>query len=102
MKKKLCVLTMMMAAMLTGCTDVPDLSNVDNSLAAQYVADALLRNDKNYDDSLDYDHSILQATPTPAPTPVPTPAPSGGPDKDACPFTTHSRKCSKLLYSASS
>lgn len=82
MKKKLCVLTMMMAAMLTGCTDVPDLSNVDNSLAAQYVADALLRNDKNYDDSLDYDHSILQATPTPAPTPVPTPAPSGGPDKD--------------------
>ena len=78
MKKKLCVLTMMMAAMLTGCTDVPDLSNVDNSLAA----DALLRNDKNYDDSLDYDHSILQATPTPAPTPVPTPAPSGGPDKD--------------------
>ena len=82
MKKKLCVLTMMMAAMLTGCTDVPDLSNVDNSLAAQYVADALLRNDKNYDDSLDYNHSILQATPTPAPTPVPTPAPSGGPDKD--------------------
>lgn len=82
MKKKLCVLTMMMAAMLTGCTDVPDLSNVDNSLAAQYVADALLRNDKNYDDSLDYDHSILQATPTSAPTPVPTPAPSGGPDKD--------------------
>lgn len=82
MKKKLCVLTMMMAAMLTACTDVPDLSNVDNSLAAQYVADALLRNDKNYDDSLDYDHSILQATPTPAPTPVPTPAPSGGPDKD--------------------
>jgi len=82
MKKKLCVLTIVMAAMLTGCTDVPDLSNVDNNLAAQYVADALLRNDKNYDDSLDYDHSILQATPTPAPTPVPTPAPSGGPDAE--------------------
>lgn len=76
MKKKLCVLTMVMAAMLTGCTDVPDLSKMDNNLAAQYVADALLRNDKNYDDSLDYDHSILQATPTPAPTPVPTPVPS--------------------------
>ncbi|MCI8770997.1 MAG: hypothetical protein HFH73_07585 [Lachnospiraceae bacterium] len=76
MKKKLCVLTMAMAAVLTGCTEVPDLSHVDNNLAAQYVADALLRNDKNYDDSLDYDHSILQATPTPAPTPVPTPAPS--------------------------
>lgn len=76
MKKKLCVLTMVTAAVLTGCTDVPDLSHVDNNLAAQYVADALLRNDKNYDDSLDYDHSILQATPTPAPTPVPTPVPS--------------------------
>ena len=76
MKKKLCVLTMVTAALLTGCTDVPDLSHVDNNLAAQYVADALLRNDKNYDDSLDYDHSILQATPTPAPTPVPTPVPS--------------------------
>ena len=82
MKKKLCVLTMVMAAMLTGCTDVPDLSNVDNSLAAQFVADALLRNDKNYDDSLDYDHSILQATPTPAPTPVPTPVPSDGQGAD--------------------
>lgn len=74
MKKKLCVLTMVMATMLTGCTDVPDLSHVDNNLAAQYVADALLQNDKNYDDSLDYDHSLLQATPTPAPTAVPTPA----------------------------
>lgn len=76
MKKKLCVLTLIATVALTGCTQVPDLSNVDNNLAAQYVADALLKYDKNYDDSLDYDHSILQATPTPAPTPVPTPVSS--------------------------
>lgn len=76
MKKKLCVVTLVMATLLTGCTSVPDLSHVDNNLAAQYVADALLRNDKNYDDSLDYDHSILRATPTPRPTPIPTPVPS--------------------------
>lgn len=76
MKKKLCVLTMVTVAALTGCSHGPDLSRLDNSLAAQYVADALLRNDKNYDESLDYDHSLLQATPTPAPTPVPTPVPS--------------------------
>lgn len=76
MKRKLCVLTMVTVAALTGCSNGPDLSRLDNSLAAQYVADALLRNDKNYDESLDYDHSLLQATPTPAPTPVPTPAPT--------------------------
>jgi len=76
MKKKLCVIIMVTVAVLTGCSNGPDLSRLDNSLAAQYVADALLRNDKNYDESLDYDHSLLQATPTPAPTPVPTPVPS--------------------------
>lgn len=75
MKKKLCVLTLAAAVTLTGCTQVPDLSNVDNNLAAQYVADTLLKYDKNYDDLLDYDHSILWATPTPEPTPVPTPTP---------------------------
>lgn len=76
MKKKLCVLTLAASVVLTGCTEVPDLSNVDNNLAAQYVADALLKNDKEYDAALDYDHSLLQATPTPVPTAVPTPVPS--------------------------
>lgn len=76
MKKKLCILTLAASAVLTGCTQVPDLSDVDNNVAAQYVADALLRYDKNYDDSLDYDHSVLQPTPTPVPTAAPTPVPS--------------------------
>lgn len=76
MKRKLCIIALVTAAVLGGCsTDVPDLSNVDNNIAAQYVADALLRNDKHYDESLDYDHSVLKATPTPMPTEAPTPTP---------------------------
>ncbi len=86
MKKKLCVLTMVTVAALTGCSNGPDLSRLDNSLAAQYVADALLRNDKNYDESLDYDHSLLQATP--APTPVPTPVPSDSENGESAEKTT--------------
>ena len=87
MKRKLCVLTLVAAVALSGCTRVPDLSNIDNDIAAQYVADALLKHDKNYDDSLDYDHSILQATPTPAPTPVPTPVPSASAEATQQPGT---------------
>lgn len=76
MRRKLCIIALTTAAILGGCgTDVPDLSNVDNNIAAQYMADALLRNDKHYEESLDYDHSILEATPTPEPTEAPTPVP---------------------------
>ncbi len=76
MRRKLCIIALGIAALLVGCgTDVPDLSRVDNNVAAQYVADALLRGDKHYDESLDYDHSILEPTPEPTPTPVPTPEP---------------------------
>lgn len=72
MKKKMCVLALVTTVVLTGCSsDVPDLSKVDNNLAAQYMADRLLQKDKHYDEGLDYDHSVLQATPTPAPTVVP-------------------------------
>lgn len=78
MKKKLCIVALGCAVVLAGCgTDVPDLSRVDNNAAAQYVADALLRHDKHYDESLDYDHSLLEPTPTPEPTQAPTPEPEG-------------------------
>lgn len=77
MRKKLCIIALSVAAVLGGCgTDVPDLSRLDNNVAAQYVADALLRGDKHYDESLDYDHSILEPTPTPEPTPEPTAKPA--------------------------
>lgn len=76
MRRKICIIALSVATLLAGCgTDVPDLSRVDNNVAAQYVADALLRGDKHYDESLDYDHSILEPTPTPEPTPAPTAKP---------------------------
>ncbi|MCI8337395.1 MAG: hypothetical protein HFH62_01765 [Lachnospiraceae bacterium] len=76
MRRKFCIIALSIAMLLVGCgTDVPDLSRVDNNVAAQYVADALLRGDKHYDESLDYDHSILEPTHTPEPTPVPTATP---------------------------
>ena len=76
MRKKIGIIALGVAAVLAGCgTEVPDLSRLDNSMAAQYVADALLRADKHYDESLDYDHSILEPTPVPEPTQAPTPKP---------------------------
>lgn len=81
MRRKLCVVTLAAAMVLGGCaTDVPDLSHVDNNIAAQYVADALLSNDKHYDESLDYDHTLLEVTPTPEPTQAPTPKPQQSAD----------------------
>lgn len=83
MRRILSFIALGAAVMLAGCsTNVPDLSHVDNDLAAQYVADALLRNDKHYDESLDYDHSILEATPEPEPTEAPTPEPEEGSSPD--------------------
>ena len=54
MKRKLCILVFAVTVVFTGCSyNVPDLSNVDNDLAGQYVADALLRYDKHYDGALE-------------------------------------------------
>lgn len=84
MRRKLCIIALGVAALLVGCgTDVPDLSRVDNNVAAQYVADALLRGDKHYDESLDYDHSILEPTPEPTPVPTAKPEEDGKPGDDA-------------------
>lgn len=70
MKKKICLTAVMAALVLTGCGGVPDLSKENNGTAAQYVADALLKHDKHYDEGLDYDHSLLKPTPTPTPAPA--------------------------------
>lgn len=79
MKRKLGILVFAVTVVFSGCSyNVPDLSNVDNDLAGQYVADALLRYDKHYDEALEYDHALLQPTPTPVPTAAPaTAAPAG-------------------------
>ena len=71
MRKKRCVLAFVMVLALTGCgPDVPDLSKLDNDMTGQYMADALLAHDKNYNDSLEYDHSVLEPTPEPTKKPA--------------------------------
>ncbi|MBR1743452.1 MAG: DUF5067 domain-containing protein [Lachnospiraceae bacterium] len=71
MRKKVSLTAVAAALLLTACgPGVPDLSKGNNDTAAQYVADALLRNDKHYDEGIDYDHSLLVPTPTPEPTPA--------------------------------
>lgn len=72
LKKKISLTAMVAALVLAGCGGgVPDLSKENAGTAAQYVADALLRNDKHYDEGIDYDHSLLKPTPTPVPTLAP-------------------------------
>lgn len=72
MRKRLSIMVFAVVALLTACgVQVPDLSETDNNVAAQYVAGALLKYDKAYDDSLDYDHSLLKPTPKPTPKPKP-------------------------------
>lgn len=73
MRKKLVIATALCAILMTGCaTDVPDLSRVDSRKASEYMAGQLLKYDSNYDYGLDYDHAILDPTPTPQPTVSPT------------------------------
>lgn len=78
--KRLIAIAAVVTFTLTGCGSVPDLDHVNRDMEAEYMAGALLKYDKNNDDMLDYDRSILRATPTPVPTSRPaqkTAAPSG-------------------------
>ncbi|MDE6568606.1 MAG: DUF4352 domain-containing protein [Lachnospiraceae bacterium] len=80
MKKKyiISMVTVASAVVLTSCaSQVPELSELDNNKAAEYMAGEMLKYDEDYALALDYDRSILEATPTPAPTPkqVATPKP---------------------------
>lgn len=77
------IITAASAVFLTSCaTQVPELSKFDNDKAAEYMAGEMLKYDADYAYALDYDRSILQATPTPAPTKVPvaTPEPENSSD----------------------
>ena len=73
MKKNILILmTLAATVLLTSCgTQVPTLSKLDNNKAAEYMAGEILKNDEDYAFALDYDRSILYATPTPSPTLAP-------------------------------
>ena len=81
MKKRLIVTAAVMALALTGYGSGPNLDDVSRSMEAEYMAGTLLKYDKNNDDMLDYDRSVLRATPTPEPTR--TPVPFGSPAASA-------------------
>lgn len=77
MRKRFFVAALAVAVLLTGCTNVPDLSRVHNNIEAEYMAGLMLKYDANYDEMLDYDRSILNPTPTPEPTRTPVARQSG-------------------------
>lgn len=68
MKKRFCVAVLIIAVMLTGCSNGPNLSRVHRNMEAEYMAGLLLKYDADYGEMLDYDRSILNPTPTPEPT----------------------------------
>lgn len=71
MRSKIGVAAIAAALLLTGCTSAPDLSRLQNDMESEYIAGTILKYSANYDEMLDYDRSILNATPTPSPTPSP-------------------------------
>lgn len=71
MKKRIIVTAAVVALALTGCGSGPNLDDISRDMEAEYMAGALLKYDKNNDDMLDYDRSVLKATPTPEPTQTP-------------------------------
>lgn len=68
MKKRFCIAVLVIAVMLTGCSNGPNLSRVHRNMEAEYMAGLLLKYDADYDGMLEYDRSILNPTPTPEPT----------------------------------
>jgi hypothetical protein len=79
-KKRLVVTVLAVSLLVTGCSSVPDLSDVHRDMEAEYMAGILLKYDKNNQDMLDYDRSVLEPTPTPVPTQQP--AASKAPSSD--------------------
>ncbi len=72
MKGKILVVTLVASLGLTGCgTSMPNLSRLNNDIEAEYMAGELLKNDTEYKSAFVYDHSALEATPSPSPTAVP-------------------------------
>lgn len=68
MKKRWIVTVITTAVVLSGCGKIPDLDDINRDMEAEYMAGALLKYDKNNNDVLDYDRSVLRVTPTPVPT----------------------------------
>ncbi|MCI5586588.1 MAG: hypothetical protein MR384_01655 [Lachnospiraceae bacterium] len=70
MRKKLIALALAVAISATGC-GVVDLSDENKNIIAEYMAGELLKYNKDYSGTIEYDRSVLEPTPTPEPTVAP-------------------------------
>lgn len=73
----------LLMAILAGCSAGPSLSAEQNDQAAEYVAGALLKYDKNYEEALIYDteekkEETAEETAEPKPSAVPSPSAAPG------------------------
>lgn len=72
MRKKLIALALAVAISTTGC-GVVDLSDENKNIIAEYMAGELLKYNKDYSGSIEYDRSVLEPTPEPTVEPTVTP-----------------------------
>lgn len=68
---------------LTGCASVPTLSEEQNDAIAEYMADSLLKSDKNYSNTIKLNSNIEAVTPEPSVKPTVSPEKSAAPTEPA-------------------
>lgn len=68
MRKKLIALALAVAISATGC-GVVDLSDENKNIIAEYMAGELLKYNKDYSGTIEYDRSVLEPTPEPTVAP---------------------------------
>lgn len=67
MRKRIFIVATVTAIALTGCASVPTLSEQQNDAIAEYIADNLLRYDKNYISAVKLNNDLETAEPTATP-----------------------------------
>lgn len=68
MRKKLIALALAVAISATGC-GVVDLSDENKNIIAEYMAGEILKYNKDYSGTIEYDRSVLEPTPEPTVAP---------------------------------
>ena len=68
MRKRIFIVAAAAAIGLTGCASVPSLSEEQNDAIAEYMADNLLKHDKNYSGTIKLNSSVESTTPEPVVT----------------------------------
>ena len=82
MRKGMFIVAAATAVCLTGCASVQTLTEDQNNAIAEYMADSLLKSDKNYTYNMKLDNDNYQEEPTATPQIQPTavPKPTASPE----------------------